>query len=251
MARLIRQWPFLRNHCFCHAAFNYLLSESLILSIKATSPHLSLTIVTASNRNAHFLSRGGNASDSDSESYKSRKQKKREARLAIRWGMELASSSPPQIKRIIKVASLEKDRPGPDVRQGKRRQYNYIGRKLLRDGFSGLEEKIIGDDNEESGESEYDGSHEYIDIATSWFGGLINRHKSYINEVYALRSIDFDSQELHKHVRRMHAVQERKGVAEENEQEVETAITAAKNSLARFLHGLDEQMPSESNHIDL
>lgn len=58
-------------------------------------------------------------------------------------------------------------------------------------------------------------------------------------------------QELHKHVWRMHAVQERKGVAEENEQEVETAITAAKNSLARFLHGLDEQMPSESNRIDL
>ena len=45
MARLIRQWPFLRNHCFCHAAFNYLLSESLILSIKAISPRLSLTIV--------------------------------------------------------------------------------------------------------------------------------------------------------------------------------------------------------------
>lgn len=58
-------------------------------------------------------------------------------------------------------------------------------------------------------------------------------------------------QELHKHVRRMHAVQERKGVAEGNKQEVETAITAAKNSLARFLHGLDEQMPSESNLIDL
>ncbi|XP_011035012.1 PREDICTED: uncharacterized protein LOC105132954 isoform X2 [Populus euphratica] len=137
--------PFLRNHCFCHAVFNYLLSESLILSIKAISARLSLTVVTASNRNVHFRSRRsektsgfgqeGNASDSDSESYKSRKQKKREARLAIRWGMELASFSPPQIKRIIKVASLEKyvfdalmlvKRPGPDVRQGKRRQYNCV-----------------------------------------------------------------------------------------------------------------------------
>jgi len=112
MARLIRQWPFLRNHCFCHAAFNYLLSESLILSIKATSPHLSLTIVQllivtrifyhAVQKKLLIFGQGGNASDSDSESYKSRKQKKREARLAIRWGMELASSSPPQIKRIIK-----------------------------------------------------------------------------------------------------------------------------------------------------
>ncbi|KAJ7005790.1 hypothetical protein NC653_005195 [Populus alba x Populus x berolinensis] len=160
MARLIRQWPFL---------------------------------LTASNRNAHFRSRGpektsdfgqgGNASDSDSESYKSRKQKKCEARLAVRWGMELASFSPPQIKRIIKVASLEKD---------------VFDALMLVKGFSGLEEKIIGDHNEESGERENDveeeGSHEYIDIATSCFGGLINRDIKVINEVYALRSIDFDSQ---------------------------------------------------------
>ncbi|KAJ6938363.1 hypothetical protein NC651_004939 [Populus alba x Populus x berolinensis] len=195
MARLIRQWPFLRNHCFCHAAFNYLLSECLILSIKAISPRLSLTIVTASNRSAHFRSRGpektsdfgqgGNASDSDSESYKSRKQKKREARLAVRCGMELASFSPPQIKRIIKVASLEKDVFDALIDQdrmcGKESGGNIIISKMVigvgcsLQGFSGLEEKIIGDGNEESGESEYDGSHEYIDIATSWFGGLINR----------------------------------------------------------------------------
>lgn len=37
----------------------------------------------------------------------------------------------------------------------------------------------------------FQGSHEYIDIATSWFGGLINRDIKVINEVYALRSIDF------------------------------------------------------------
>lgn len=49
-------------------------------------------------------------------------------------------------------------RPGPDVRQGKRRQYNYIedGDWNRLQGFSGWEEKIIGDENEESGESEYD-----------------------------------------------------------------------------------------------
>ncbi|KAJ6938362.1 hypothetical protein NC651_004939 [Populus alba x Populus x berolinensis] len=252
MARLIRQWPFLRNHCFCHAAFNYLLSECLILSIKAISPRLSLTIVTASNRSAHFRSRGpektsdfgqgGNASDSDSESYKSRKQKKREARLAVRCGMELASFSPPQIKRIIKVASLEKDVFDALIDQdrmcGKESGGNIIISKMVigvgcsLQGFSGLEEKIIGDGNEESGESEYDVEEE------AWG-----------HTIYALRSIDLT--ELHKHVRRMHEVQERKGVAEEIEQELETAITAAKKSLARFLHGLDKQMPSESNHIDL
>lgn len=58
-------------------------------------------------------------------------------------------------------------------------------------------------------------------------------------------------QELRKLVRRVHAVQERKGVAEENEQEMDTAFTVAKESLARFLHGLAKQMPSEPNRIYL
>ncbi|CAK7346172.1 unnamed protein product [Dovyalis caffra] len=300
MARLIRRWPLLHNHCFSNAALIYVLSESLTVSTKANSPRLSLTKVTASNRSLHFRPRGpklpnsptrsdfgqgGNVSDSDSEANKSRNQKKREARRAVQWGMELASFSPPQIKRIIKVASLEKGvfdalmlvkRLGPDVREGKRRQYNYIG-KLLRDvepelmdaliystkdgdwsrlqGFSGLEEKIVGDKNEGSEESEYEVeeevSHEYIDVATRWFDGLINRDVKVTNEVYALSSVDLDRQELRKLVRRVHAVQERKGVTEENEQEVDTAITGAKKSLTRFLRGLAKQMASEASHIDL
>ncbi|KAJ6399617.1 hypothetical protein OIU77_020219 [Salix suchowensis] len=300
MARLIRQWPLLHHHCFPYAALNYLLSEPLTLSTKATSHRASFTKVAASNRGVRFRPRGpklpnsptpydfdqgGNVIPSDSEANKSRNQKKREARRAVRWGMELASFSPPQIKRIIKVASLEKDvfdalmlakRLGPDVREGKRRQYSYIG-KLLREAepelmdvlihctkdgdwsrlrdFPGLEETIVGDDNEECEESEYEseeeGSNEYIDVATRWFDGLINRDIKVTNEVYSLRNIDFDRQELRKLVRRVHAVQERKGVAEENEQEMDTAITVAKESLARFLHGLAKQMPSEPNRIYL
>ncbi|KAF9683151.1 hypothetical protein SADUNF_Sadunf05G0182700 [Salix dunnii] len=296
MARLIRQWPLLHHHCFPYAALNYLLSEPLTLSTKATSHRASFTKVAASNRGLRFRPRGpklpdsptpfdfdqgGNVIPSDSEANKSRNQKKREARRAVRWGMELASFSPPQIKRIIKVASLEKDvfdalmlvkRLGPDVREGKRRQYSYIG-KLLREvepelmdalihctkdgdwsrlrGFPSLEEMIVGDDNEECEESEYEseeeGSHEYIDVATRWFDGLINRDIKVTNEVYSLRNIDFDRQELRKLVRRVHAVQERKGVTEENQQEMDTAITVAKESLTRFLHGLAKQMPSEPN----
>ncbi|KAK3231844.1 hypothetical protein Dsin_003725, partial [Dipteronia sinensis] len=75
------------------------------------------------------------ASGSDSDSKKSRNQRKREARLPVRWGMQLAAFSTPQIKRILKVISLEDDvlealmlvkRLGPDVKEGKRRQFNYI-----------------------------------------------------------------------------------------------------------------------------
>ncbi|GMJ10445.1 hypothetical protein like AT4G24175 [Hibiscus trionum] len=65
--------------------------------------------------------------------------------------MELASFSTPQIKRILGAASLEQDvldalmlvkRLGPDVREGKRRLFNYIG-KLLREGEPELMEALI------------------------------------------------------------------------------------------------------------
>uniref|UniRef100_A0A2P2JUF3 Uncharacterized protein MANES_05G146300 n=1 Tax=Rhizophora mucronata TaxID=61149 RepID=A0A2P2JUF3_RHIMU len=128
------------------------------------------------HRNVHYVSRGfklpyfqipsyleegennnsdddddDDSSDLDSGKKKSRNQKKREARRAVRWGMELASFSPPQIKRVLRVASLEREvydalmlvkRLGPDVREGKRRQYNYIG-KLLREVEPELMDSLI------------------------------------------------------------------------------------------------------------
>ncbi|PHU20971.1 hypothetical protein BC332_12122 [Capsicum chinense] len=74
-------------------------------------------------------------SDSDGKIRKSRNEKKREARRAVRWAMDLAKFSPPQIRRILRVASPEQEvydavmlakRLGPDVREGKRRQFSYI-----------------------------------------------------------------------------------------------------------------------------
>jgi len=40
---------------------------------------------------------------------KSRNELKREARRAVKWGMDLANFSPPQIKRILSAASLERE----------------------------------------------------------------------------------------------------------------------------------------------
>lgn len=40
---------------------------------------------------------------------KSRNELKREARRAVKWGMDLAKFSPPQIKRILSAASLERE----------------------------------------------------------------------------------------------------------------------------------------------
>ncbi|PIA57305.1 hypothetical protein AQUCO_00600206v1, partial [Aquilegia coerulea] len=69
------------------------------------------------------------------EDKKSRNQLKREARKAVQWGMDLANFTVPQIKFIIRIASLDQEvfdaimvvkRLGSDVREGKRRQFNYI-----------------------------------------------------------------------------------------------------------------------------
>ncbi|XP_021611443.1 uncharacterized protein LOC110614261 isoform X2 [Manihot esculenta] len=304
MARLIRplrQWPLFQHHCCPPSSFYHLLSPSFVFPIETASHRLAFATVLSSNRGIHYRSRGlrlpdtptasdndegANSSDSDSDATKSRNQKKREARRAVRWGMELASFSAPQINRILRVASLEREvydalmlvkRLGPDVREGKRRQYNYIG-KLLREvkpelmdslilatkdgdwsrlqAVSGLEAGIFGDDYEESDKTEYEEeekevSQRYIDMATRWLDGLLNKDLKITNEVYAIHTVDFDRQELRRLVRRVHAVQERRNIDEENEQEVEAAITVAKKSLTHFLRALAKQMPMESSHIGI
>ncbi|KAK1555629.1 hypothetical protein Q3G72_029280 [Acer saccharum] len=337
LMRPLRQWPQLQqnHHCSSRATLNYLLSSLLPLPTKTaaaaatqntctwtqtlerTSTVTSIT-VPSSHRNVHHRARGlrhsnapppsdsdeDDASSSDSDSKKSRNQRKREARLAVRWGMQLAAFSTPQIKRILKVISLEDDvlealmlvkRLGPDVKEGKRRQFNYIG-KLLREVEPELMETLIQatkvgdhstlqalaaskmqiarDDDVETEETENEEkeevSHEYINIATRWFGGLINRDVKITNEVYSVQSVDFDRQELRKLVKRVHASQESRTIAEVNEgeiaevnegeitegnegeldaaivsakkRELDAAIVAAKKSLNHFLLTLAKRM---------
>ncbi|KAK4860546.1 hypothetical protein QYF36_025967 [Acer negundo] len=332
LMRPLRQWPQLQqnHHCSSRATLNYLLSSLLPLPTttaaaaaatqNTTSFCISLTSSPSSHRNVHHRARGlrhSNApppSDSDeddasgsvSDSKKSRNQRKREARLAVRWGMQLAAFSTPQIKRILKVTSLEDDvlealmlvkRLGPDVKEGKRRQFNYIG-KLLREVEPELMETLIqatkvGDHStlqalaaskmqiardddvkteETENEEEEEVSHEYINIATRWFDGLINKDVKITNEVYSVQSVDFDRQELRKLVKRVHASQESRTIAEVNEGEIaevnegeldaaivsakkreldaaiakkrklDAAIVAAKKSLNDFLRTLAKRM---------
>ncbi|TXG52048.1 hypothetical protein EZV62_021217 [Acer yangbiense] len=279
LMRPLRQWPQLQqnHHCSSRATLNYLLSSLLPLPTttaaaaatqNTTSFCLSLTSSPSSHRNVHHRARGlrhsnspppsdsdeDDASSSDSDSKKSRNQRKREARLAVRWGMQLAAFSTPQIKRILKVILLDDDvlealmlvkRLGPDVKEGKRRQFNYIG-KLLREVEPELMETLIQatkagdhstlqalaaskmqiarDDDVETEETENEEkeevSHEYINIATSWFDGLINNDVKITKEVYSVQSVDFDRQELRKLVKRVHASQESWTIAEVNEGEI-------------------------------
>ncbi|KAA8528758.1 hypothetical protein F0562_036113 [Nyssa sinensis] len=296
MAHLMRpliQWPKWQLQCCSRVKFHHLLASSSVMVTKASSQRLLFITTPFSHRNFRFRPRGlrlPNApvpsdlqesdSDSDSNAKKSRNEKKREARRAFRWGMELASFSTPQIKRILRLASLEREvfdalmlvkRLGRDVREGKRRQFNYIGRLLreaqpelmdsliqaTKDGdqsklqaLSGSETWIIeDDDDEEANETEHEekeeGYHNYMDTATRWFDGLITKDIDIMKEIYSVHSIEFDRQELRKLVREVQSMQEHLNTTKENEGEIDAALTGAKRALTRFLRTLAKRMSTE------
>lgn len=122
LGRLLRQWPILNEHYCAFATFQrLLLSPSFPAPTKTTLRRFSSsTRVHSANRNLNRRSRGlrlpkaptpsdprevEGGSDSESSGFKSRNQLKREAQRAVRWGMDLASFSTPQIKRILRFRS--------------------------------------------------------------------------------------------------------------------------------------------------
>ncbi|KAK9151824.1 hypothetical protein Syun_010133 [Stephania yunnanensis] len=156
---------------------------------------------------------------------KSRNQKKREAKRAVKWGMELATFTAPQIKQILKLASLDGDvfealvlvkRMGTDVREGRRRQFNYIGKRFdirflvgwlrpqlilaMKDGDHkeawtiSNTDWIMEDDDEELDDAESEAESDYIDTTSRWFEGLINKDVGITKEVYSIHSVEFDRQ---------------------------------------------------------
>ncbi|XP_020260489.1 uncharacterized protein LOC109836864 [Asparagus officinalis] len=218
-----------------------------------------------------------NDSSRSNPSRRSRNELKREARRSVKWGMELAKFNNSQIKRVLRVAGLDEDvfdalmlvkRLGPDVREGKRRQFNYIGR-LLREAEPELMEALIqasrdGDNNRlqaltagtskfiEADEAEEDmtyedeeniddeGSGNHIEVAARWFDGLIYRDQSITKEVYSVHNIEYDRQELRKLVRQVQSIQEAL-LAEESDTKDDSKLTRAKKPLIRFLRSLAKQ----------
>lgn len=291
LVRCLKQWPALHQQFCACATRHHLLSSPLLPLAKTVSPRLLRFTASLAHRNVPRRPRGlrtSNAatlsdpeqygdSDSDSDVRKSRNQLKREARRAVRWAMELASFSIPQIKRILRVASLDQEvfealmlvkKLGSDVREGKRRQFNYIG-KLLRevkpelmdeliqatkDGDQGRLQALSGsvvieeDDevaDETEDEEEEEESDEHRGIATRWAEGLINKDVKITNEVYSVQIVEFDRQELRKLVRRVHSLHDRRATAEEDEGKIDATIMAARRSLNRFLISLAKQMSSD------
>ncbi|GAB2269652.1 hypothetical protein Dimus_004577 [Dionaea muscipula] len=263
----------------------------------AGAGHRSLFPIPSSHRLLHFRSRGlrfrdkiaadpdSEGSEGESHSGKSRNKRKRDARRSVRWGMELASFTVPQIKRILRAASLEQDvfealmlvkKLGRDVREGKRRQFNYIG-KLLREAnpdllgaliqatkdgdqkifqaLSGSKEMV--DEDEEvfypsESEGEEEDSHRCTSLATKWYDGLVNKDITISNEVYSVEGVEFDRQVLRNLVRKVHSLEDRGNNIEEDEnEETKNAarLAGAKRSLTRFLRSIAEQIPAEQNMI--
>ncbi|GJY92355.1 UPF0307 protein [Tanacetum coccineum] len=252
--------------------------------------------------------------DSETEDErKSRNEKKREAKRGVKWAMDLALFNDLQIKRILRsledvlslpgarslaecpsapnrgtgsrAVSLEKEvfdavmlvkRLGRDVREGKRRQFSYIGRllrdvepelidgliKATKDGdmqkfqeFLGSDKSDLAEVSEEEEESEdedegqgYGHSH---DIATKWFNGLVNKDADITSEIYSLSTVDFDRQELRKLVRNFCSLQDRNAtpVESEGETKLDKKLLRAEKHLNRFLVSLAKRLPSEEDYI--
>lgn len=114
--------------------------------------------------------------------------------------------------------------------------------------LSGLDTRVVEEDgeedeaNEEDYEEEDEESNTYIDIATRWSDGLINKDIDVTNEVYSVQSVEFDRQELRKLVRKVHSIQGYQAIIKEEE---DVALLGAKKSLFQFLYTLAKQLPTE------
>ncbi|TKY50763.1 Ribosome-associated, YjgA [Spatholobus suberectus] len=280
--RPLRQWPWL-HHRTCvtlplhhhHHHHHLLTPPPHPTKTPPTSHRFSLTTLASSRPSLRAPNSPLPNPDPDPEANKSRNELKREAKRAVKWGMDLASFSAPQIKRILRVASLDQvvfealmlvKRLRPDVREGRRRQFNYIG-KLLREVDPELMDRLIkatkgsdqkelqaltglgsedDDDLVESESEEDEGESNWHDSqVTRWFDGLISKDIEITNEIYSVQGVEFDRQELRKLIRRVHITQEMKADNEEEEKKIETATIGAKKALTRFLRGLSKRIPNE------
>lgn len=108
--RPLRQWPWFHHHHHHHRTCVTLSLHHLLTPPPKTSHRFSFATVAASSRPKVRTPKSPvpppPTADSDLEEKKSRNQLKREARRTVKWGMDLASFSPPQIKRILRSTSF-------------------------------------------------------------------------------------------------------------------------------------------------
>nr|GMD84750.1 UPF0307 protein [Ipomoea batatas] len=99
--------------------------------------------------------------------------------------------------------------------------------------------------DETEDEDENDDNEESIELADRWFDGLINKDIEVSNEIYSLREVEFDRQELRSLVRKVQSIQRPEVSEEGKESEVDITFINAKKSLTRFLLRIAKQLPVE------
>ncbi|PWA51192.1 hypothetical protein CTI12_AA463740 [Artemisia annua] len=183
--------------------------------------------------------------------------------IATKWFNGLVNKDADITSEIYSLSTVDFDRQrlGRDVREGKRRQFSYIGRLLrdvepeliggliqaTKDGDMQKFQEVLGSDKSDLAEG-YGHSH---DIATKWFNGLVNKDADITSEIYSLSTVDFDRQELRKLVRNFCSLQDSNAtpVESEGETKVDKKLLRAEKHLNRFLVSLAKQLPIEEDYI--
>ncbi|KAI9200293.1 hypothetical protein LWI28_005548 [Acer negundo] len=241
LMRPLRQWPQLQqnHHCSSRATLNYLLSSLLPLPTttaaaaaatqNTTSFCISLTSSPSSHRNVHHRARGLRHSNAPppSDSMKTTPaapfptRRRAATRGSARLGSSVGECSSPPSPLLKSNASSRKllREVEPELMETLI-QATKVGDHSTLQALAASKMQIARDDDvkteETENEEEEEVSHEYINIATRWFDGLINKDVKITNEVYSVQSVDFDRQELRKLVKRVHASQESRTIAEVN-----------------------------------
>ncbi|KAI0499324.1 hypothetical protein KFK09_020227 [Dendrobium nobile] len=193
---------------------------------------------------------------------KSRNELKKEARRAVRWGMDLSTFSPPQIKYILRAASLEREVVDAILlvkvpRRLLRKAQPELMDALIqasRDGDTSTLQELTGqatlpiddnEDDEEDLEYELEEGENYMELADKWFDGLICKDPTVTNEVYSIHSVDFDRQELRNLVRRAQSVQQEGSHTGKSWLEGDDKLNKSKKRLLRFLRSLAKKSLAE------
>lgn len=208
----------------------------------------------------------------DSDEKESKGQSKRKALRALKWANELATFSPSQLRQAIRWASLDEEvydavmlvkSLSPNVRNGKRRQFNFIG-GLLREADPELMEQVLtackdGDlsglmariklskssedpiNEKEASDEEVELLSEEAKIATRWLQGLLDGERAVNDEVFSTADdVYFDRQELKKLMRAAKGTQ----LVKSTDRSVEA--TKAYNTLFDFLFDLAQRRENDA-----
>lgn len=155
---------------------------------------------------------------------KTKGQKKREASRGVDWALQLSAFTTSQLRQAVRWGDLQEEvfdavtllkRIGRDGKNARRRQLNLIG-GMLRSADPDLMEAVIKATKDGDVHGLFSKSTESVDslndeetvkeghikdMVDRWFQGLLSGDSDVSAEVYSIRSLDFNRQELRRLVK--------------------------------------------------